>query len=150
MKIVDWFKSAATSAEKELDSLVSDQESKLAAARALAKAERRFEEMAADGVIDPAEMDELRRSFRAQGIDTQKIDQLWATDGVSSDKGTRFGDLVRATLARAKEDQKDSAADLSFRVQVMANEYTHSEEAASRLMKNEHDAYMAVIKNISG
>ena len=93
---------------------------------------------------------DMRAACRAQGIDTQKIDQLWATDGVSSDKGTRFGDLVRATLARAKEDQKDSAADLSFRVQVMANEYTHSEEAASRLMKNEHDAYMAVIKNISG
>jgi len=154
MKIVDYFKAAAGNAQRCLDALASEQESKLAAARAIAKVERRFEELAADGVLDPAEMEELRRLLRAQGIDTGALDRLWArasaSDGVSVERGSRFGDLVRTTLSGAREDMRDSAADLSFRVQVAANEYTHSEEAASRLMKNEHDAYMAVIKNISG
>lgn len=152
MRIVDWFAAQAARAEQDLNSLADEQEASLAMQRALAHVERRFERMAADGVIDPAEMAELRRLLERNGVDPKELDSLFLRKskegGVELASEPGFGDLVRSVLRDAKADLSDSAANLSYRIQLASGDYTHHNEAASRLLKNTHDAEMSVIRNI--
>jgi hypothetical protein len=92
--------------------------------------------------------------MRAAGLDAAEIEQLFdelrgrdrsvRLDGA----GEALEDLVRGTLGDAETALSDHQADLQFAIQMQVGEYTHHLEAASRVSKAEHEAHMAVVRNL--
>jgi len=155
MSVIDFFKNMASQAGQKLGGIAGRQQSTLDKQRSLDEVEAYFEQMAADGVIDPEEVDRLKNMLRAQGLDSTKIDALYAElqdgDGiVTAEEASGLGTELRGMLMGARADVSEDQALLQLELQQASNDYTLAINAASTLSKKEHDAYMAVIRNIGG
>lgn len=155
MSIVDFFKRSAASAGQTLSDLANQKRATGDKQRALDNIEAYFDQMAADGVLDPEEMARLRGLLGAEGMDATSLDALYAAlqdehGTVTTKEAGSLTDEMRHMLSGARVDATDDEALMTFQIQEAANEYTLALNAASTLSKKEHDAYMAVIRNMGG
>ncbi len=155
MKIIDYFRQGAKAAEKQLDELVDQQEGQHAKQRALDHLKERFETMVADGVLSREEMASLRGLMKSGRVDTKALEALYGrladSDGsVSTASNSELGDLVRSSIDDSRRAIGESEALTQFRIQMGVSDFTHGQDAVSKLLKIEHDAYMTAIRNIAG
>jgi len=155
MKLTELFRQMAGHAEKKLDGLLDDQTKNLDRQRAINRVEERFEAMAADGIIDESEMDELLAMMKNNGLETDDIQKVFE-DLKGTDSAVRLDDadkleyLITTRLDNAEDEATTQHADLNFAVQLALADYTHGIESASAIQKQGHDADMAVIRNMVG
>jgi hypothetical protein len=155
MNITDLFKSMASNAEKKLDKLLDRQTSNLDKQRELDRLEERFQEMASDGLLDEDEMDELIAMMKQNGLDADGIQQVFESlkgddSSVRVEDADKLKFMIETRIDNAQDQHSASEADLNFQVQIALSDYTHGNESAASIMKIQHDAYMAVIRNIAG
>jgi len=147
MSIIDFFKGMAASAEKKVGELALEQAANLERRKALDALDARIDQLVADGKIDPAEREEIRSRMAAAGADPKEIaSMLRDLDSVSGSDAlaSKLGSAIRHQRGIAEDDQAEKGLELQFAVE----DYRNGIESASALLKNEHDAYMNVIKNI--
>ena len=148
MNVIDFFMNMARSAEQKVGGLAQAQAANLERRKALDDLDARIGQLVADGRIDPAEAEEIRSQLRRAGADTATIEALFRElDSVDGDKGdleSKLEQAVRRQRGVAEDDQVDSALALNFAI----DDYRNGIETASSLLKNKHDAEMAVIRNL--
>ncbi len=153
MKLTELFRDMAARAEQKLNTLVDKQASNLDHRRALDKVEERFDAMAADGIIDESEMDELLDMMRSNGLDADDIEKIFE-DLKGEDSTVRLDDadklkfLIDTRIDNAQDIFTTQHADVNFEIQMGIGEYTNGIESAASIQKSGHDADMAVIRNM--
>jgi hypothetical protein len=153
MDIINFFKESATQADTQLRGLAVAQLDNLERRRLIGQIQDRFEQMAADGVLDQGEMQELSARFKAAGLDDSQLMLLYeqlkgADSSVRGDDASKLKDLIGGQLSDASTAASDDQAMLNFKVQLATDEFTNGVDAASRLSKLEHDTYMNVIRHL--
>lgn len=155
MKLTELFRQMAGHAEGKLNDLVDDQTQNLDRQRALNRVEERFDAMAADGIIDESEMDELVQMMKDNGLDTDDIQKVFEDlkgqdSAVRLDEADKLKFLIDTRIDNAQDEATTQHADLNFAVQIALADYTHGIESAAAIQKQGHDADMAVIRNMVG
>jgi hypothetical protein len=138
MDAVDAFKARAYGALGEINDLAQDLAAKQAKGDALDAIAARFEEMNADGAIDPQELDELIAKFEAQGLDTSRLRET---------EGAELSQLIKDRLDLAKSAAGATTMD-RFRLQLALQDLGDNVRAASEVSATEHRTYMNVIRNL--
>ena len=155
MKLTELFRQMAGHAETKLDGLLDEQTQNLDRQRAIHRVEEQFQSMAADGIIDESEMDELLAMMKSNGLETDDIQNLFEQmkgqdSSVRLDDADKLEYLITTRLDNAEDAATTQHADLNFAVQLALADYTHGIESASAIQKQGHDADMAVIRNMVG
>ena len=153
MKLTELFRQMAGHAEGKLNDLVDGQTQNLDRQRALNRVEERFEAMAADGIIDGDEMDELLAMMKKNGLDTDDIQKVFEDlagedNAVRLDESDKLEFLINTRLDNAQDEATTQHADVNFAIQMALADYTHGIESASAVQKQGDDADMAVIRNM--
>jgi hypothetical protein len=152
MELVEIFKQLTVESEKNLTDTTLRQEGNLQRREALRQIQDRFEQMSADGYIDPKEMQELMSMLASQGLDASSLAKLYAdlkgTDSsVSAKDGSDFEEAFEDLISDAKHDIADNESDTQFEIQMHLSDATHYVRAASQLLTAEHKVYMHIIGN---
>lgn len=149
MRLVDQLVARAAGADAKAQKLADRAAGQERRREAFGRLGALFDKMAADGKLDRRELGDLMAKFRAGGLDTATLEQLYetlpSTDGaadIDAALRTRIGDQLR-DAARATEDPG-----FFFEVQDVMSEYQQSMDLASRVSKAEHDAYMTAIRHM--
>lgn len=152
MRLVDELIAAAVADDRAAGRLAEKQQQNLDRREAYNRLESMLDRMAGDGYLDREELDTLMREFRAQGLDTEQLqrlaEQLETQDGVSRVEvsAEKLFDL-RTELADARSSTADDVF-FHLEAQELLSDYKNRIEAASKVMKAEHDIYMVAIKHL--
>ena len=151
MKLIEELVARAEAADKAMGELATNQEAALARKKAYQKIEQLFEQAAGDGQLDENELEELMARFRAAGLDTQTLENVYdeikntdATAGV--DVTAELREKIAEQLFDARLDEGDPL--FEFKAQQAMATYQQSFDLASRVSKAEHDIYMVAIRNL--
>lgn len=149
MSVIDFFKGMAADAEQRVGQLAARGEANLGRRRALDALDGRLDQLVADGKLDPAERSEIRARLAEAGADPAQVESLFRELDTMAGDGdglrSRLGQAIRTQRAVAEDDQAEQSLALQFAMQ----DYDNGLTAASSLLKNEHDTYLAVIRNIA-
>jgi D-alanyl-D-alanine carboxypeptidase len=149
MKLVEQLIGVAADADQKMGKLADKEEKALARRQAYGRLESLFDQMAGDGQLSRQELDQLMKEFRAQGLDTATLDevykQLKSADGV-----VKVDPQLRNKIGEQLQEAKFSTRDpsLFFQAQDLMSTYHQSFDLASRVSKAEHEAYMTAIKHL--
>jgi hypothetical protein len=151
MKLLEQLVQVGTEAEHEAGELAKNEEQRMKRDQAYQRLEGMFASMCADGQLDGAEIDKLMREFRAQGLDTATLQeiqkQLRNGDATSRVKVTpQMQQSIEEQLQLAEQQNQDPMA--AFKTQQLMAKHAHAWDTAARVMKAEHEIYMAAIKHL--
>ena len=138
MDAVDLFKNRANAALTDLGALADELAAKQGYRERLDQIGARFEQMNADGVIDPAELNELMALFEGSGLDTT---------GLRDADSSELSKLIHERLDLAKNASAVTTTD-RFRAQLAMQEIGDNVRAASEVSSARHRTYMSVIRNL--
>jgi hypothetical protein len=133
MKLVEQLIGVAADADQKMGQLADKEEKSLARRKAYGRLEGLFDQMAGDGQLSRQELDQLMKEFRAQGLDTATLDevykQLKSADGV-----VKVDPQLRNKIGEQLQEAKFSTRDPNsmFQAQDLMSTYHQSFDLASR------------------
>lgn len=151
MKLIDQLLGRAAAADEQMGRLAAQGNRSEARKKATKDLEHKLQGMTQDGVLDQEEMRELLAAYRAEGLDTSTLEelarQMGALDGVV---GVKVDGDVRARLSDELREAGHQFEDpfFNFQAQQLVTEYNQSFDLASRVLKAEHEMYMAAVRNL--
>ena len=97
----------------------------------------------------PEEQQKIRAQLAPGGADPTAVEALFreldSSSGGAEALRSRLGQAIKHQRGVAEDDQAAQAIALQFAIE----DYRNGIESASSILKNQHDAYMAVIRNIA-
>lgn len=152
MKLIDELVARAVAAENEAGKLAEHQAGVLDRQKAYDRLEQLFEAAAADGQLSGEELENLMKSFRAAGLDTGTLEELYKElQGMDSTQGVDVENQLRTRIADQLHQARvatDTDPMFEFNTQRVTAEYYQSLDLAARVSKSEHDMYMTAVRNL--
>lgn len=152
MRLVDELIAQAAADDRAAGQLAEKQSENLEKREAYNRLEGLIDQMSGDGYLDRGELDTLMAEFRRQGLDTSQLQkiagQLQMQDGV--ERAAVSSDSLFELRTELADARATTSEDVFFHLeaQELMSDYKNRIEAASRVMKAEHEIYMVAIKHL--